>query len=315
MTGTVVTPPGPFARAVSAWKSGGVPPETYLFGAVSLIAVFAYRLVSPGIPVAVQVSVIAVLVALLGLPHGALDPIIAHRVGLWHGPKSLLTFLLGYAAISALVLAIWWLAPVLSLIAFLAISAAHFGGDWAVGRFVALRLLAGAALLSLPSLRNANEVAELYVMLSGPAAAEIAVTQAALGPALLAGLVVTAVIAAQRRFHEGLELLLVAAIALTTPPLVFFIIYFCLLHSVRHLREGLSEQRDAFSRPRTLVIVATATVVPILIAVAFMTLGAPAQNNEQLMQIVFVGLAALTVPHMMLVMLDERASRSAGALA
>lgn len=287
------------------------PPETYVFSAVAVVAILAYLLADPGVPIVVQVSVIAVLVAVLGLPHGALDPMIARRLGLWRTPGTLALFSLGYVALAALVVGLWLLAPVASLLAFLAISAAHFGGDWNTGRPVTVRLLAGAALLSLPSLRNAEEVAELYVVLAGPAAETIAQVQAAAGPALLVGLVITAIVAARRRPHEGLELVLVAAVALTTPPLVFFTVYFCLLHSARHLRDGFAEERRVLPRRATIAIVAGATIIPILVAVAVVATGAPTALDERLIQVVFIGLAALTVPHMLLVTLDERARRRA----
>lgn len=287
------------------------PPETYLFSATAVVAILAYLLADPGVPVVVQVSVIAVLVAVLGLPHGALDPMIARRLGLWRTPGTLALFSLGYVALSALVVNLWLLAPVASLVAFLAISAAHFGGDWNTGRPVIFRLLAGAALLSLPSLRNLEEVAELYVVLAGPAAATISQVQAAAGPLLLVGLVITATVAARRRPHEGLELVLVAAVALTTPPLVFFTVYFCLLHSARHLRDGFAEERRVLPRRATIVIVAGATIIPILVAIAVVATGAPGALDERLIQVVFIGLAALTVPHMLLVTLDEHARRRA----
>lgn len=286
------------------------PPETWVFAALATVAALAYLLADPGVPIMVQVSVIAILVAVLGLPHGALDPMIARRIGLWRGPRSLALFTVGYVAISAAVIGLWLLAPVASLIVFLAISAAHFGGDWNAGRPALLRCLSGAALLSLPALGDRDAVAELYVVLAGPEAAAIATAQAVAGPAMLAGLVVTAVLAARRRPHEGLELVLVAVLALTTPPLVFFIVYFCLLHSARHLREGFQEERGVLPRRVTVSIVVGATVVPIAAALVFLlaTDGARALD-ERLIQVIFIGLAALTVPHMALVTLGDRARR------
>ncbi|RZS56262.1 Brp/Blh family beta-carotene 15,15'-monooxygenase [Microcella putealis] len=282
--------------------------ETVLFGAMALIAVFAYLLADPGVPIVVQITVITVLVAVLGLPHGALDPVVARRLGLWRGTRSLALFTLGYVAISAAVIGLWLIAPVASLVAFLLISAAHFGGDWNTSGPISLRLLVGVGLLSLPSLADEAAVAELYVTLSGPDAALIAMVQNAIGPLLLVGMIVAGAIAARRRPADGLEIVVVVALALTTPPLVFFIIYFCLLHSARHLREGFVEERGVLPRRAVVTIVAGATIVPIIAAVVFLaSTGGGGSLDDRLIQVVFIGLAALTVPHMIVVTLGDRA--------
>lgn len=251
------------------------PIETLLFSGMAITAALAYLLADPGVPIVVQVSVIAVLVAVLGLPHGALDPVVARRVGLWQGPRGLAAFTLGYLAVSAAVIGLWLVAPVASLVAFLLISAAHFGGDWNARGPVSLRLLVGMGLLSMPALADEAAVAELYVTLSGEDAALIAMVQNALG--------------------------------LTTPPLVFFIIYFCLLHSARHLLEGFAEERGVLPRRAVVGIVVGATVAPIVAAAVFLSFtGGGAALDERLLQVVFIGLAALTVPHMIVVTLGDR---------
>lgn len=101
--------------------------------------------------------------------------------------------------------------------------------------------------------------------------------------------------------------MVVAALALTTPPLVFFIIYFCLLHSARHLREGFDEERGVLPQRVEVGIVIGATVAPIVAAAAFLSFtGGGAELDERLLQVAFIGLAALTVPHMIVVTLGDR---------
>lgn len=286
------------------------PIETLLFSGMAITAALAYQLADPGVPIVVQVSVIAVLVAVLGLPHGALDPVVARRVGLWQGPRGLAAFTLGYLAVSAAVIGLWLVAPVASLVAFLLISAAHFGGDWNARGPISLRLLVGMGLLSMPALADEAAVAELYVTLSGEAAALIAMVQNALGPLLLTGMIAAAAIAARHSARDGIEIVIAAALALTTPPLVFFIIYFCLLHSARHLREGFAEERGVLPRRTVVAIVVAATAAPLVAALAFLAAtSAAAPLDDQLVRVVFIGLAALTVPHMVVVTLGDRARR------
>jgi Brp/Blh family beta-carotene 15,15'-monooxygenase len=99
-----------------------------------------------------------------------------------------------------------------------------------------------------------------------------------------------------------------ALLALTTPPLVFFIVCFCLLHSARHLREGFRDERGTLPRRTTIAIVVAATAGPLLVALgALAATTGPGALDERLLQLVFIGLAALTVPHMIVVALGDRA--------
>ncbi len=299
---TVVGVPAPRPR---------IPFETRLFLPLALLTALAFLLADPEPPLVVQIAAIAILAAALGMPHGALDPLIARRLGLWRTPLTFAAFNLAYVGVAAAVVALWLVAPVPSLVAFLLISAAHFGGDWNRERPLALRFLTGAALLSLPSLRDRDAVADLYVTLAGDGARAVAAAQAALGPVLLVGLAVAAVIAARRAPHEAFELLGAAALALLAPPLMFFIVYFCALHSARHLREGFREE-NGHGRRLTLFVVAAYTLAPLALAAGFLVgTAGTAALDEQLLRVVFIGLAALTVPHMALVTLGDRALRRA----
>ncbi|KQV25942.1 Brp/Blh family beta-carotene 15,15'-dioxygenase [Yonghaparkia sp. Root332] len=291
------------------------PLETYLFTGVAVATVLAFLLADPEPPLVVQIAAIAILAALLGIPHGALDPLVARRLGLWRGPVGFGVFNLVYTAAAVAVIGLWLVAPLPSLVLFLVVSAVHFGGDWMRERSPWLRSLAGAALLSLPAFRDEDAVAGLYATLAGEGARSVAAAQAAIGLPLLVLLLGLAVLAARRAPHEAVELGLVALLALTTPPLVFFIVYFCTLHSARHLREGFVEERAQPRRLTALVVVAY-TVIPLAAAALFLTATAgTASLDDQLLRVVFIGLAALTVPHMALIALGDRALRRAAAAA
>ncbi|MBC7563567.1 MAG: Brp/Blh family beta-carotene 15,15'-dioxygenase [Gemmatimonadaceae bacterium] len=292
-----------------------MPIESYLFITVAVATSLLFVLLNPQTLGAGQIAVMSVVVAVLGLPHGALDPLMAHRLGLYHGPLSLLLFFIGYSTLSALIVGLWLLTPVASLVGFLVISAAHFGSDWNSKRPAAIRIFTGLALLSLPAIRDAEQVAQLYVILSGPDAEIVASWQAAAGPVFLVAMLMAAAIASRTRLYEGVELFMAATLALTTPPLVFFTVYFCLLHSARHLREGFATERDALRRPAGRALFGGAALAPVLVAVMLLLGDAPAVLDQRLLKIVFIGLAALTVPHMVVVTIGARAARRARAAA
>ncbi|MHC5795552.1 Brp/Blh family beta-carotene 15,15'-dioxygenase [Lacisediminihabitans sp. FW035] len=283
--------------------------ETVLFTLVAVFAVLFFALRMPAPPLAVQAAVLGVLVATLGLPHGALDPLIARRAGLWRTPLGFAGFNLGYLGVVALVVAVWLLAPVASLVGFLLVSGIHFGADWNGGRSVVIRSLTGIGLLTLPAFAHHDEVAGIYRTLAGPGGGVVADVQAWLGPVAILAMVVGAALALRRRPTDALEILLAMTLAILAPPLVFFALYFCALHSARHLRHGFAEERG--SGRLAVLITVVYTVVPIA-AVGILTAmfardfapGGPL-GDGWIIRLVFIGLAALTVPHMLVIAVGE----------
>jgi len=283
--------------------------ETVLFSVLAVVAVLAIALRMPAPPLPVQAAVLGVLVATLGLPHGALDPLIARRAVLWRTPLGFAGFNLGYIAMVGLVVGVWLLAPTASLIGFLVVSGIHFGADWNIGRSLVLRSLTGVGLLTLPAFAHHDEVAGIYRTLAGTGGAVVADVQSWLGPVAIVAMLLGAMLGLRRRPTDALEILLAATLALVAPPLVFFVLYFCALHSARHLRHGFAEERGSGRLAALITVVYT--VVPI-VAVGILTAvfagdfapGGPLAG-DWIIRLVFIGLAALTVPHMMVIAVAE----------
>ena len=287
--------------------------ETVLFSVAAIVAILGIVLRMPAPPLPVQAAVLGVLVATLGLPHGALDPLIARRAGLWRTPLGFAGFNLGYLAIVLLVVGVWLLAPTASLIGFLVVSGIHFGADWNGGRSVMLRSLTGVGLLTLPAFAHHDEVAGIYRTLAGTGGGVVADVQSSLGPLAIVAMLIGAALALRRRPTDALEILLATTLALVAPPLIFFALYFCALHSARHLRHGFAEERGS-GRLAVLITVAY-TVVPIaavgILTAVFVGDFAPGGSlaGGWIIRLVFIGLAALTVPHMMVIAVGELRAR------
>ena len=291
--------------------------ETVLFSVAAIVAILGIALRMPAPPLPVQAAVLGVLVATLGLPHGALDPLIARRAGLWRTPLGFAGFNLGYLAIVALVVGVWLLAPTASLVGFLVVSGIHFGADWNGGRSVVLRSLTGVGLLTLPAFAHHDEVAGIYRTLAGTGGGVVADVQSWLGPAAIVAMLIGAALALRRRPTDALEILLATTLALVAPPLIFFALYFCALHSARHLRHGFAEERGS-GRLAVLITVAY-TVVPIvavgILTAVFVGDFAPGGSlaDGWIIRLVFIGLAALTVPHMIVIAVGELRARRQSA--
>jgi len=295
---------------MSAREHAALAPETAIFlvlgsGASAWIAFDGAAGSGGGL-----VIVLAIAVAVAGLPHGALDPWVARRAGLWRTRSGCLAFHLAYVGLAAAVLITWRWAPGASLALFLAISAWHFAGDWRDHLSGWARALVGTALLALPAWRWPHEVTDAFVLLSGASGAAIASTLVALAPWLAAGIVGVALIVSRRSGRAALELAALAGLALLLPPLVYFIVYFCALHSLRHLRlAAAGSAPDARRRMGGVAVLYTA--LSLLAAAAawrwLPSVGTQAWNVD-LLRLVFIGLAALTLPHMLVVMHAERAA-------
>lgn len=285
-------------------------PETWLFLALGTFTVGVLAVNASALPDHSLVMVLALAVAVTGLPHGALDPWVAWRAGLWRRRRGLVAFNLAYVGIAALVVAAWRLAPGPSLALFLAISAWHFAGDWRQDLPGWARAVAGVAMLGLPAWRWPTQVEAIFAVLAGPDGASIASGLHVAAPWLALAMAATALVALRRSRITAIELAAVAALALLLPPLVYFIIYFCALHSLRHLRMAMRDA-DARSRPRMAGVALLYTVLTLVAAaLAWPWLAAagapPATPDTDLLRLVFIGLAALTLPHMLVVMLSER---------
>ena len=259
--------------------------------------------------------VLAAVALIAGLPHGALDPWISHRAGLWRGVSGFVRWHAIYVAIAAAVVVAFLVAPSLALFGFLALSVYHFSGDWngeeagfrALPR--GLRLVAATTVVIVPSVAHPEAVATIFaaIMRSAPPAGPIDLPYGIMLPTLwlLAGTIGAAWWIDRR---AGLEIAVVVALAVALPPLAFFLAYFAGLHSPRHMLR----ERDAVPGGRAMlgVLFYTLLALGLCAGVTVWAFGGELEAlasgaDGEVLRAVFIGLAALTLPHVLLV---ERAS-------
>ena len=248
-----------------------------------------------------QLIILGIVIALFGLPHGALDPWIAERIGLNNTSQQKILFNAGYLALAALVVLFWWWFPALSLIIFLCISAWHFSADWKPSLSMPTRLLAGALLLLMPIGFHTEAVEMIFQQLSGIEGGKLTVTLTL--PAWLLGIamaILTAATAWKRQWHTSLEFLTLIALAYFTPPLLYFTLYFCLLHSPRHLY-GVFSAAPTAVHPRLMRMMVVYTLATLLLLGVLWWLWPNLPINALILKFIFIGLAAVSVPHMVLI--------------
>lgn len=275
-------------------------------GALLLMATSAAR-IQPTESIVLTCVVVGVVV--LGLPHGALDPFIAKRMWSQHPQFTQVRFWLLYAAIATICAAFWLIAANTALILFLLISAYHFGSDWRDRGTQWSRLAYGTCIVTLPALAHPQTVSRIYSALGATVAPIIVTTSRVV--AVLAVVLASASLWRQLRSRrqDAIELAFIVLGSLFIQPLLFFVSYFCLLHSPRHLLETARRVN------LTGIVPIARGVVPALVGA--LALGAllwhflPShQSGDKTLQIVFIGLAAITVPHMLLSEADKRSTVS-----
>jgi beta-carotene 15,15'-dioxygenase len=248
-----------------------------------------------------ELIVLAVLIIVLGVPHGALDTVFARQLYSIHTLKAWLGFTVLYITLAAAILALWVLVPVLFLVGFILISIIHFSGDPTPGALNISRMLYGGAIIVFPTMLHADETQRLFAFLvDGASAKTVVMLLRVLTWPWLIGLVAMALYEAQRDLLTGVEIAAVGLIAILAPPLVAFTVFFCGMHSARHIvRTAIYAGRSSSIQ----LLVASAIPMTAVLAFSYSTwvwLG-DMPLDTRIVQIVFVGLAALTVPHMFLV--------------
>jgi len=271
-----------------------------------------------------QLVILAGFVVLIGLPHGALD--ITLLRGARIGPLGTATALIAYTILAALVVAGFSHFPTAGLFLFLVVAWIHFGlGDtenlrgWHRAGECFAR---GGLSIAGPLTFHFEETLDLFTRLGGPASG---VRWAALGhyftlfasPVWLGmGLLMVALrlraagsvsgSSASRMTHflAAWEMIFLALLFWLWPPLAAFTIYFCLVHSVRHLIQLASARQPLAFRLAIRWLWRESWPITgltlILGAVVVWFWDGSSSPDTLLLRLVFVGLAALTMPHMIL---------------
>lgn len=274
--------------------------SSFLFAGLFVSLVF---LLGPSVSMTAQIVALAIAVSVLGLPHGAIDAYIARQEGLWLSPSGLAAFTSVYILVALFVIGAWVILPVLSLLVFLIISAWHFGADANAQKF-SERWLFGSLVLSLPAFFHPVGVADLYEMLSGHSARNIVSITRAWAPFAALSVIFIICIRSQeqpQRRKDIVTVLGLIAFAWLLPPLVYFAIYFCSLHSPTHFSHVIKLVPESDRRRAVMQTAAFTLLTLIFSGLALSALVGELTLEKSAVQIIFIGLAALTVPHMVLI--------------
>lgn len=276
------------------------PLRLWALPAATMLLIAADRLL--GGMGSVQANMLAaVAIVLAGIPHGTLDVEIAAAHFGQTGLVGKTKIIGGYLSCAAAMVLLWRVIPELALISFLIISIIHFSRDWRGGVDPFLAMMVGWALVALPALASPDDVAMIFAALTGSANGAViaALLGAASVPAALGSLVFAYWAFVQHDKQSALEVLACIVAALFLPPLVAFAIFFCGLHSPRHMADALRETGALSPVKKSAIIIAVFALSLGLGTLMFLYKGdVPADMS--IIRTAFILISTLTVPHFIL---------------
>ena len=241
------------------------------------------------------------LILLFGMPHGAADGAIA--LSLYRGRAQRLLFITGYILLAAAVIGLWGFAPGLFLGGFLLISAYHFGQNdrqsyhynapikWPVA------LAHGGSIILCVPLFRPDDVWPIFELLAPGSSGSLLATMQFAMPAWLL-LVVLAVIQVRQKKLFVAETAAIVTAAYLLPPLWAFTLYFCCVHSARHMYRLWPLVKDKRRMIGVIVSFTVISVVAVLVMAYDSSITAP---DDALLKATLITLFALTLPHMLFI--------------
>ena len=257
-------------------------------------------------------------VATVGVSHGALDYLKGRAVLETLDGGSIRSFYAAYILFALGTLLCWYVAPAMLLALFLTLASFHFGKEDSefadhdgLDYAWILYLAKGSIVVSAPLYFSGPETNQIFQALG------ISVVEWVTPQVALVGVCAAAVanLSIGRRASTVFRVTLVidfASVVLlnySLPPLVAFSAYFCGLHSVRHslqMAEGLDSNLSVgiwkFARQAWPLTAVTTLLFGgcLFLAAGHFTM------NDSIYKVTFLGLAALTFPHICLEHLFER---------
>lgn len=244
------------------------------------------------------------IVLIFGVPHGSLDVLFAQQTYQLNRLNKWIKFLTLYSLLALFIIATWILAAYLVFYTFLLLSALHFSDDLQqkINRTdkLSLKLIKyfyGLSIIVLPSYFFYDELIRLYSMLVLPNYAKnIVDIFYLLSLPLLMSLLGLTLFEKTLSLRSKLEIFMVCLISISLHPILSFTVYFCLMHSARHILR--SKQFLSSTNLYSFVLAMIIPTIAVLI-IGWLVFDHIMSGNLQLdlIKIIFVGLAALTLPH------------------
>ena len=285
----------------------------FFFANIFCFSMFKFNLIVPSI-------LCFLLILIVGVSHGSLDHLKGKKLLKLFNIKSTYIFYITYILISAVVVVTWILLPSITLIIFLIIASYHFGKEdthfLINNRSYFTQLLyffKGLLIILAPLTFHFQETIAIFKLLLIDNEVFYStldfiernnIIQKGIVFSFLSSVILLLKNFEKKKFLIFFDYFSILTLNLYLTPLIAFTIYFCFLHSIRH-SISLAIELDPDSVVKGFrLFVKKALPLTILTAVfSFIALYMLSYSNNldsAILKIIFIGLASLTFPHILL---------------
>ena len=266
------------------------------------------------------------LILSIGVSHGALDNLKGRKLFQIFGISNFFIFYFSYILISLIIIVLWIIVPTISLMIFLILASHHFGKEdtqflMSENSYLnqLLFFLKGSLIIFAPMYFHFDETISIFksLLIDNETFFE-SLNLIETNKILLYGIIVSTLSSILlftknfelKKFTIFFDYFSILIINYYFSPLVAFTLYFCFLHSVRHSISLISELDENSIANGLKIFIKKALPLTILTA-TFCFLGLYLLNNtynfdSSILKIIFIGLASLTFPHILLEYLIEK---------
>jgi Brp/Blh family beta-carotene 15,15'-monooxygenase len=266
------------------------------------------------------------LILSIGVSHGSLDNVKGEKLFKIFGINSLLIFYLSYILIAVVVIILWVLFPSISLVVFLIVASYHFGKEdtqFLVNEDSHLNQLfffiKGSLIILTPMYFHFDETINIFklLLIENENFYEL-LNFIETNKILLFGIILSTFINILffvenfeiKKFAIFLDYFSILILNYYFSPLLAFTLYFCFLHSIRHSITLILELEKNDLNLGFKIFVKKALPLTILTATLCL-IGLYFINNtytfdSSILKVIFIGLASLTFPHILLEYLIEK---------
>ncbi len=253
------------------------------------------------------------LISTIGVSHGALDHEKGKKIIKLFKSKKIELFYLAYVSLSLIIILLWSIAPIITLIIFLIVASYHFGKEDSVFGKIKynhfsniLFFFKGSIIVLAPLYFSQEETFEIFKILNVNIKT---INQDFLLALILLSLFSNFLLKKNILIHS-IDTLSIIIINWAFSPLVAFTIYFCFLHSIRHSFSLIYEiNKNNFKKGSNLFIkkaLPLTVLTGLIFLISLYVLNNYFLLNSAILKVIFIGLASLTFPHILLEYLLEK---------
>jgi beta-carotene 15,15'-dioxygenase len=260
------------------------------------------------------------LILTIGISHGALDNQKGKKLSQLYNIKKSYFFYLIYSLIGISVIIFWLFFPTVSLILFLIVSSYHFGkediefliNNKNVSNLI-LYFLKGSLIIIAPLMFHFVETINIFKLLLIENEKfylflnfieDNSILFVALSISLLSSIYYFLKDFKIINILIFLDFFSIIVLNYFLTPVIAFTIYFCFLHSFRHSISLITELNENNFKIGAITFIKKAMPLTVLTAIFYVIslyfLSNFYQLNDAILKVIFIGLASLTFPHILL---------------